>query len=72
MDLRKARSAVGVANSRLRLFETQDAIFAIKIKFWCQKWIPKAIEEYIFEGLISKRFWKLFSRFGKNGQGVRA
>ena len=45
MDLRKARSAVGVANSRLRLLETQDAIFAFKIKFWCQKWIPKAIDK---------------------------
>ena len=33
MELRKAKSVVGVANSVLRLLETQDAAFALKVAF---------------------------------------
>ena len=58
MDLRKARSAVGVANPELRLLETQDAIFAFKIKFSVQKCLPKQVEKHMFEGMLSKRFLK--------------
>ena len=71
MELRNAKSAVGVANSVLRLSETQDAVFALKIKFLGQKWVPKGVEKSIFEGLLSKRFLKRFSRLGRIGQGVR-
>ena len=72
IDFQRAKSVVGVANSRLRLLETQDAVFALKIKFGGQKWVPKDVEKSIFEGLISKRFFKRFSRSGVNSQGVRA
>ena len=47
MELRKAKSVVGVANSRLRLLETQDAAFALKVAFSGQKWDPKDVEKMI-------------------------
>ena len=41
IDVWKAKSVVGVANPVLRLLETQDAAFALKVAFWGQKWVPK-------------------------------
>jgi len=44
--------------SKCKVATPQDAIFAFKIKFWCQKWIPKDIDKSICEGLLSKRLLK--------------